>query len=124
MLFSAIQENTAAHVGNPKPFVKGLYKMGNKPGKPMPISERAKQFSPFAAVAGLDKALTETERAMMKTEKRELSEDDSEKLNKILSELKKGDSVKAEYYCDGEYLTAEGIVTLLDKINRDRKSVV
>ena len=49
--------------------------MANKPKRPMPVSERAKQFSPFAAVAGLDKALAEEERALFKTEKLELSED-------------------------------------------------
>ncbi len=92
--------------------------MGDKPRKPMPISERAKQFSPFAAVAGLEKALEETEKAMLKTERRELSEDEAEKINKILLKLEKGDRVKAEYYYDGEYVTAEGKITLFDKINR------
>lgn len=83
----------------------------------MPISERAKQFSPFAAVSGLDKALAETEKAMMKEEKRELSEDETEKVNKILLRLKKGDEARVEYYFDGEYLTAEGVVSFIDKVN-------
>lgn len=83
----------------------------------MPISERAKQFSPFAAVSGLDKALAETERAMMKREKRELSEDEAEKVNKILLRLKKGDMAKVEYYLNGEYLTETGIVSFIDKVN-------
>lgn len=92
--------------------------MGSKPKKHMSISDRAKQFSPFAAVVGLDKALAEKEREMFKTEKLELSEDGAVKLNKILSELKKGDRVKAEYYFDGEYLTAEGVVRAFDAVNR------
>lgn len=92
--------------------------MGSKPKNPMPISERAKQFSPFAAVVGLDKALEEEEKELFKTEKLELSEDEAEKLNKILSSLKKGDKVSVKYYFDGEYLTAEGTLTVFDSVNR------
>lgn len=92
--------------------------MGKKPKNRMPISERAKQFSPFAAVAGLEKALEREERELAKTEKIELSEESADKLNKALSELKKGDIIIAEYYFDGEYLTVEGSVTLLDKVSR------
>ena len=92
--------------------------MANKPKRPMPVSERAKQFSPFAAVAGLDKALAKEERALFKTEKLELSEDAEARLNKTLSSLKKGDSVKAEYYSEGEYLTVNGVIEVFDCVNR------
>lgn len=92
--------------------------MGSKPKRSMPISERAKQFSPFAAVAGLDKALEKEEKELFKIGRLELSEDRAEKLNKALSVLKKRDRVRAEYYFDGEYLTAEGDVGLFDKVNR------
>lgn len=95
-----------------------IIKMGKKPKNRMPISERAKQFSPFAAVTGLEKALEKEERELAKTEKIELSEESADKLNKALSELKKGDAIIAEYYFDGEYLTAVGSVTLFDKVNR------
>lgn len=92
--------------------------MGKKPKNRMPISERAKQFSPFAAVTGLERALEKMERELAKIEKIELSEESADKLNRVLSELKKGDRINAEYYCDGEYLRTEGSVTLFDKINR------
>lgn len=95
-----------------------IIKMGKKSKNRMPISERAKQFSPFAAVTGLEKALEKEERELAKTEKIELSEESADKLNKALSELKKGDAIIAEYYFDGEYLTAVGSVTLFDKVNR------
>ncbi|MCM1055363.1 MAG: YolD-like family protein [Bacteroides sp.] len=92
--------------------------MGKKTKNRMPISERAKQFSPFAAVTGLEAALERKERELAKIEKTELSEEDADKLNKALSELKKGDKISVRYYRGGEYLTAEGTVTVLDKINK------
>lgn len=92
-------------------------KLGKKPRNKMPVSERAKQFSPFAAVTGLYKALEEAEREFFRAEKPELSEEAAAELNKVLSELKKGDSVEVEYYCDGEYLKAYGKVEQIDIVN-------
>lgn len=41
--------------------------MGNKKERPkMPVSQRAKQFMPFAAVTGLEKALKEKEKEIEK----------------------------------------------------------
>ena len=74
----------------------------------MPIEERAKQFNPFAAVTGLDKALRKKEHEMGLVEKRELSEDATEELDRALALLHDGDVVTAEYYSYGEYLTLTG----------------
>lgn len=52
----------------------------------MPISDRAAQFSPFAALSGYDDAIKETAR---RTEmKRELSDDETEALDVKLKKLK------------------------------------
>ena len=84
--------------------------MGNKIRSKMPIEERAKQFSPFAAVTGLDKALARKEREMGLEGKRELAEDAAEELNRVLLSLKEGDPVKICYYDEGEYLTVTGSI--------------
>lgn len=95
--------------------------MGKRPRNKMPVSERAKQFSPFAAVVGLDKALAEAEKEFFYAERAELSEEAAEKLNKALTELKKGDKAQVRYYRDGEYLTVIGQVSGIDEIKRTLK---
>lgn len=91
--------------------------MGKRRNK-MPISERAKQFNPFAAVSGLEKALAEEEREFEKSERIELSEESAAELNEVLMRLKKGDKVTARYYRNGEYVDVDGAITLLDRIER------
>ena len=85
---------------------------------PMPVSERAKQFMPFAAVTGLTQALQRKERELMRVEKREPSEERVQKLNQYLNEMEKGDDVAVTYFAQGEYLTVTGIVEKLDTANR------
>lgn len=92
--------------------------MAKKPKTKMPVSERAKQFSPFAAVSGLEKALEREEKRMERIEKIELSEENADKLNQTLLILKKGDKISATYYSDGEYLQAHGSITLLDTVKK------
>lgn len=92
--------------------------MAKKPKTKMPVSERAKQFSPFAAVTGLEKALEREEKRMERVEKIELSEESADKLNQTLLKLKKGDKISATYYSKGEYLKAEGFITLLDTVKK------
>ena len=43
--------------------------MGKRPRHKMPISERAKQFAPFAAIRGLEEALRKKEEEMKQKEK-------------------------------------------------------
>lgn len=88
----------------------------NKHRAKMPVSERAKQFMPFSALKGLDEALKNKERIIV--EKKELSDELAEEISRILCSIEKGDFVKAVFYSNGEYVSAEGVVTFFD---RDRK---
>ena len=85
---------------------------------PMPVSQRAKQFMPFAAVTGLTQALERKERELMLTERKEPSEERAEKLNQCLNEIKKGDGTAVTYFAEGEYLTVTGTVKTVDKLRR------
>ncbi len=86
--------------------------MANKPRLKMPVSERAKQFMPFSALKGLDEALRQKEKVLV--EKKELSEEVSEEISYILNDIKKGDFVKVVFFHEGEYLSAEGVVSFFD----------
>lgn len=90
----------------------------SKPRYPMPVSERAKQFSPFSALTGLTKALKQVEREHMRVPKRELDQEMAQQLNQSLNELQKGDIITVTYFSKGEYLTVSGEVDLLDSVNR------
>ncbi|MCR4951446.1 MAG: hypothetical protein K6A40_09010 [Solobacterium sp.] len=57
----------------------------SKTHRPMPMAERAAQFSPFAALTGYDAAVRET--ARLTEEKKELSEEKKEELNRKLQYL-------------------------------------
>ena len=83
----------------------------------MPVSERAKQFMPFAAVTGLTQALEKKERELMRVEKREITEERAEKLNQCLNEMEKGSEVVVTYFDQGEYLTVSGAVERIDTVN-------
>ncbi len=78
----------------------------------MPIEERAKQFAPFSPLRGLHEALAKMERVVVP--KAELSEERAEELNRVLSQMKKGDMVTAVYYSEGEYVKVTGKVARLD----------
>lgn len=78
----------------------------------MPVSERAKQFMPFAAVKGLEEALAAKEK--IKIPKRELSEEMTGKLDQTLQSLKRGQLVTVIYYQEEEYLQLTGLVAKLD----------
>ena len=87
----------------------------------MPISERAKQFMPFAALRGFGKVITEEEKVA--TERPVLSEDETEKLNAVVSTFKKGDIVKLGYYSNGFIKEMTGVLTELD-VNRRIVTVI
>ena len=56
---------------------------------------------PFAALRGFGKVIKKEEK--VKTEKPQLSDEETEELNEIAKELKKGDLVRIKYY-DGEFV--------------------
>ena len=62
----------------------------------MPVSQRAKQFMPFAAVTGLDEALLAKERELGLTDRRELPEEERRKILKEKEEREKKAGEKHE----------------------------
>lgn len=91
----------------------------------MPIADRAAQFSPFAALAGYEEAVEETARQTEK--RRELDEDEKERLNRQLRRLiqqRDRVSLRILYFCPdhkkegGEYRTAVGRVGKVDENRR------
>lgn len=89
-----------------------------KPATPMSISERAKQFSPFAALKGLSEALAKKEH--LPVARRELSDEQAESINRTLLASQRGDVVTAVWY-DGErqeYVQLTGVVSDVDLVSR------
>lgn len=88
----------------------------------MPLSNRAKIFSPFAALRGYEEEIIAEGRDYLKGQRIELSDEDKEKLNqKIceLSELRKGVKVTIKYFSDGYYEDVTGILDSVDVINQE-----
>lgn len=78
--------------------------------------DRAKQFMPFDALKGLQEALRSKEIEYEK--KRELSEEEQEKISAQLCLLDMGDNIKIKYYFHSKYITIEGIVKKIDSIKK------
>lgn len=79
----------------------------------MPVSERAKQFMPFAALHGYYDLVKEKE--FKPSEREEMTDELAEKLSEVTEKIQKGDSVKVRYYDTDRYRIAEGTVTEIDK---------
>lgn len=81
----------------------------------MDRAKRAKQFMPFAALSGFDKAIEMAN--VEKYNKRErvvLSEEDVFEINEELKDAKKGDVIEVSCYIDREY---KSIIGRLEEIN-------
>lgn len=87
----------------------------------MDRENRAKQFMPFDALKGLRAALAEKERMIV--EKRELSEEQKEELDRKLKRIEKQDIITVEYFENGEYVRVTGMVSGLDLSGRILKIV-
>ncbi len=81
-------------------------------GRPSP--ERARQFMPFAALRGYYDLIRERER--VPEERRDLAQEDVERLSEVLARLKKGQMVRTRYYDRDAYVTREGVVTRIDPV--------
>lgn len=88
---------------------------------PMDRENRAKQFMPFDALKGLRAALAEKERMIV--EKRELSEEQKEELDRKLKQIEKQDIITVEFFDKGEYVKVTGVVSGLDLSGRVIKIV-
>lgn len=88
--------------------------MEHKQRAKMPASQRAKQFMPFAAVKGLEKAIAEQDQLLKRVEQVELGEEQVWKINEELKLLEKGDMVSVRFYKNGKYQTVDGVVEQID----------
>lgn len=80
------------------------------------MSERARQFIPFAALRGYYDLIRERERV---TEpKRELTEEHAQMLSRKMSQVRKGMMLSVVYYHTDAYETMEGLVTAFDPMYR------
>lgn len=87
----------------------------------MSREERAKQFMPFAALKGHVEALKRREKIVV--ERRELSEEYKEELDRKLRQVRKNDIVTVVYFCKDEYLQMTGMVSKIDETARVLKVV-
>ena len=87
--------------------------MANKRRVKMSVSERAKQFHPFAALKGLEEALAAKEKPVI--ERKELSEYDVSVLNNKEYLLERNTFVAVRYFSNGEYNTIHGQIHFVDR---------
>ena len=80
----------------------------HKPLRKMSVSDRAKQFMSFSAVTGLGEAIAEVERRLSLVEKPELSEDESESVNRALNSLSVDTEAAVTHYEKGEIFVCMG----------------
>ncbi|SCW46671.1 hypothetical protein SAMN02910456_01279 [Ruminococcaceae bacterium YRB3002] len=91
---------------------------------PMPVHDRAAQFSPFAALVGYDDAVAET--ARLTDSRRDMMEDGISGLNRQLElleeRIREMPPVKVTYFVadrfkeGGSYVTREGAVRRIDSL--------
>lgn len=78
----------------------------------MPISERAKQFLPFAAVKGLNEALEKKE--MVAVSRVEMTEELAVELNEKINRVQKGATITITYYSNNVFINLTGRVVQID----------
>ncbi len=86
--------------------------MASKPKYKMSISDRAKQFMPFAALKGLPEALAAKEH--INVPKKDLSPEMADELDRKMHLLSKGQIATVIYFHKGEYLKITGMVARID----------
>ena len=106
--------------------IMGLPHHVSKTRPQMPMSDRAAQFAPFAALTGYDSAIKETGR--LTNERIELDEDALTALNVkyqfLMDALDEEPEIKITYFkpderkAGGEYVSAIGVVKKVDDFER------
>lgn len=94
---------------------------------PMSMSDRAAQFSPFAALVGYDDAVAET--ARLTDSRIELTEDEitelNANLNRLLDNLDEQPEIKVTYFVPdekksgGKYVDKVGVVRIYDSYSNE-----
>ncbi len=87
----------------------------------MTRQQRAKQFQPFDAMKGLNKALRDREERHSRVDKREISEEKINDIQNVLMRVKSGARVRIERYKAFHYVVSKEIV---DKISMANKFLV
>ena len=82
----------------------------------MPLSQRAKIFTTFAALKGFENLIREQENTY--DEMPELSDDQYEDLNFAINNIRAGDSITIKYFKDYKIRTLSGSITKLSKEKR------
>lgn len=82
----------------------------------MTVADRAKQFAPFAAVVGLDKALRAQEKITV--DKPLLSEETLNELDAKIHELIANKIATVIYYSNGECIKISGMVAKIEHTSR------
>ena len=90
--------------------------MAGRPRNKMPVSERAKQFMPFAAVRGMQEAYAAKEKII--AEKIELSEEMAQELDLKMHLLERGKIATVTYFHIDEYIKITGMVARIDTTGR------
>lgn len=83
----------------------------------MSRAERAKQFSPFDALKGLQEVIKIKEYEHDRIARGEMSEDDIKEISSVLAELEKGDKVELDFFRDGHIIKLSGTAKL-DLLNQ------
>ena len=89
-----------------------------RPAMKMPVSERAKQFMPFAALKGFEEAIALKEREYFREERSSLSEEKLAELSSAISSLREGDEITVEYYDGYVYTSERSFVLYVDTFYR------
>ena len=92
----------------------------------MPITNRAKIFSPFAALRGFDDEISNESATKLLVKKIELSDEEKNKLSDKLLQVKKGMKVVVRYFVratgsTGKYISLTGTVVIIDPVYRELK---
>ena len=85
----------------------------------MPMSNRAKIFSPFAALRGYEDEIASEGRDHLKGNRIELSEEGKQALSQKISQLRKGQELTIKYFTDGYYENIAGILDAVDAITKE-----
>lgn len=79
-------------------------------------ADRARQFLPFDALKGLNEALRSKE--IEYKDRKDLSEEEEEKISNILLSLESGNNIRVKYYYKRQYILLKGIIKKIDPIKK------